>query len=238
MLHVVLVSVSQTVNLLKLSFVRTNANGLLVPSYLTAFLKVSISYLSCIKCLVFFFLITVLIIVSIISDTQQAAYHVVAGVQYRALGAVSNACLPQYKDLLAQYDNILNERLSQRCSAVNVNINVTFVKAMPSLLDENVVKMDFVLAITPAIRQTQLYDLCGSTLNLIFDLSVPYASALIEPLLNVSSIGNQCPPLRAIRSSITRGFTCSVGEVLNMDTNDVPRCREYFVPLIILFFSS
>lgn len=161
-------------------------------------------------------------------DTQQAAYHVVAGVQYRALGAVSNACLPQYKDLLAQYDNILNERLSQRCSAVNVNINVTFVKAMPSLLDENVVKMDFVLAITPAIRQTQLYDLCGSTLNLIFDLSVPYASALIEPVLNVSSIGNQCPPLRAIRSSISRGFTCSVGEVLNMDTNDVPRCCKLF----------
>ncbi|GBP19642.1 Fibropellin-1 [Eumeta japonica] len=157
-------------------------------------------------------------------NTQQAAYHVVAGVQYRALGAVSNACLPQYKDLLAQYDNILNERLSQRCSAVNVNINVTFVKAMPSLVDENVVKMDFILAITPAIRQIQLYDLCGSTLNLIFDLSVPYASALIEPVLNVSSIGNQCPPLRAIRSTISRGFTCSVGEVLNMDTNDVPRC--------------
>ncbi|XP_022825719.1 sushi, von Willebrand factor type A, EGF and pentraxin domain-containing protein 1 isoform X1 [Spodoptera litura] len=157
-------------------------------------------------------------------NTQQAAYHVVSTVQYRALGAVSNACLPKYKDLVAQYDNVLNDRLTQRCSAVNVNINVTFVNVIPTLLDENVVKMDFVLAIIPAVRQTQLYDLCGSTLNLIFDLSVPYASALIEPVLNVSSIGNQCPPLRAIRSSITKGFTCSVGEVLNMDTNDVPRC--------------
>lgn len=175
-----------------------------------------------------------------IADTQQAAYHVIAGVQYRALGAVSNACLPQYKDLLAQYDTILNAKLTERCSAVNVNINVTFVKAMPSLLDENVVKMDFVLAIQPAIRQTQLYDLCGSTLNLIFDLSVPYASALIEPVLNVSSIGNQCPPLRAIRSSISRGFTCSVGEVLNMDTNDVPRCCKYFIKhwISILFLPS
>lgn len=163
-----------------------------------------------------------------VTDTQQAAYHVVSTVQYRALGAVSNACLPQYKDLVAQYDNVLNERLTQRCSAVNVNINVTFVNVIPTLLDENVVKMDFVLAIIPAVRQTQLYDLCGSTLNLIFDLSVPYASALIEPVLNVSSIGNQCPPLRAIRSSITKGFTCSTGEVLNMDTNDVPRCCKYF----------
>lgn len=86
--------------------------------------------------------------------------------------------------------------------------------------------MDFVLVIVPAIRQPKLYDLCGSTLNLIFDLSVPYASVAIEPLLNVSAIGNQCPPLRALKSVINRGFTCSVGEVLNMDTNDVPRCRK------------
>lgn len=86
--------------------------------------------------------------------------------------------------------------------------------------------MDFVLQVVPAIRQTQLYDHCGSTLILIFDLSVPYGGAAIDSLLNVSAIGNQCPPLRALKSSGTRGFTCSVGEVLNMDTNDVPRCRK------------
>lgn len=84
--------------------------------------------------------------------------------------------------------------------------------------------MDFVLVILPAVKQPQLYDLCGSTLNLIFDLSVPHASAVIEPLINVSAIGNQCPPLRALKSSIGRGFTCNVGEVLNMDTSNVPRC--------------
>lgn len=86
--------------------------------------------------------------------------------------------------------------------------------------------MDFILVIVPAQRQPQLYDLCGYTLNLIFDLSVPYASAVIEPLLNVSAIGNQCPPLRALKSSISKGFTCSIGEVLNMNTKDVPRCRK------------
>lgn len=74
------------------------------------------------------------------------------------------------------------------------------------------------------MKQTQLYDLCGSTLNLIFDLSVPYASAVLEPLLNVSSVSNQCPPLRALTSQITRGFACGTGEVLNMETNSVPRC--------------
>lgn len=106
-------------------------------------------------------------------------------------------------------------------------MNVTFLKSLAALVDDNVVKVDFIMAIIPAVRQPQLYDLCGSTLNLIFDLSVPYASAVIEPLLNVSAIGNQCPPLRALKSSITRGFTCNAGEVLNMDTSDVPRCCKY-----------
>lgn len=106
-------------------------------------------------------------------------------------------------------------------------MNVSFIKALPSLVEENVVKIDYILTVVPVVRQPQLYDLCGSTLNLMFDLSVPYASQVIEPLLNVSSIGNLCPPLRALKSSNTRGFTCSVGEVLNMDTNDVPRCCKY-----------
>lgn len=157
-------------------------------------------------------------------NTQQADYHVTATVNYRANGAVSPSCLPQYQELLQQYYGNLNQILSQRCSAVNVNMNVSFIRSVPALLEENVVKVDFILVIIPAIRQPQLYDLCGSTLNLIFDLSVPYASAVIEPLLNVSSIGNQCPPLRALKSSIGRGFQCSVGEVLNMDPNNVPRC--------------
>ncbi|XP_055681349.1 sushi, von Willebrand factor type A, EGF and pentraxin domain-containing protein 1 isoform X2 [Lutzomyia longipalpis] len=157
-------------------------------------------------------------------NTQQADYHVVATMTYRANGVVAPSCLPQYQDLMAQYYGNLNQVLSQRCSAVNVNMNVSFVRSVPTLLEDNMLKIDYILVIIPAVRQPQLYDLCGSTLNLIFDLGVPYASAIIEPLLNVSSIGNQCPPLRGLKSSITRGFTCSVGEVLNMDTNDVPRC--------------
>lgn len=147
---------------------------------------------------------------------------------YRANGAVARACLNQYTDLVSQHYTNLNHILSQRCSAVNVNMNVSFIKSMPSLIEENVIKIDYIVAIVPAVRQPQLYDLCGSTLNLIFDLSVPYASAVIDPLLNIAAIGNQCPPLKALKSSITRGFTCTVGEVLNMDTNDVPRCCKYY----------
>lgn len=157
-------------------------------------------------------------------DTQQADYNVVASVNYRANGAVARACLNQYTELLSQYHNNLNNILSQRCSAVNVNMNVSFVKSVANLVEDNLIKIDFILAIIPIVRQPQLYELCGTTLGLIFDLSVPYASEVIQPLLNVSAIGNQCPPLKALQSTITRGFTCNVGEVLNMDTNDVPRC--------------
>ncbi|XP_073992974.1 sushi, von Willebrand factor type A, EGF and pentraxin domain-containing protein uif isoform X1 [Rhodnius prolixus] len=157
-------------------------------------------------------------------DTQQADYNVIATMTYRANGAVSQSCLPQYTDLMSQYYGQINTILSQRCSAVNVNMNVSFITATPTLLDDNVVKVDFTLVIIPAVKQPQLYDLCGSTLNLIFDLSVPYASAVIDPLLNISAIGNQCPPLKALQSTISRGFTCNIGEVLNMDPNQVPRC--------------
>lgn len=157
-------------------------------------------------------------------NTEQADYHVTATIQYRANGAVSQNCLPQYQELFSQYYPNLNTILSQRCSAINVDMNVSFVRAEPMLLEENVIRMDFVLLINPVVKQPQLYDLCGSTLNLVFDLGVPFASAIIEPLVNVSSIGNQCPPLRGLKSSITRGFSCNAGEVLNMDTNDVPRC--------------
>lgn len=129
-------------------------------------------------------------------NTEQADYHVTAAVTYRANGAVSASCLPQYQEWLQQYYSSLNQVLSSRCSAVNVNMNVSFIRSSSKLLDENVVRLDYVLVVIPAVRQPQVYDICGNLLKLIFDLSVPYASEVIEPLLNVSNIGNQCPPLR------------------------------------------
>lgn len=171
-------------------------------------------------------------------DTQQADYHVTATVNYRANGAVANSCLNQYTELIAQYYSNLNNILSERCSAVNVKMAVSLLNALPSLVKENVVKIDYILNIVPVVRQPQLYDLCGSTLSLMFDLSVPYANAVIEPLLNVSAIGNQCPPLKALNSTNIRGFTCSVGEVLNMDTNDVPRCCKFLFFLNITHYTK
>ncbi|XP_050541159.1 sushi, von Willebrand factor type A, EGF and pentraxin domain-containing protein 1 [Daktulosphaira vitifoliae] len=157
-------------------------------------------------------------------DTQQADYHVIPSITYRANGAVPSLCLGQYVDILSQYYESLNNILTERCSAVKVNMNVSFIDTKPQLLDENLVQVDFVLGVRPEVRQPQLYDFCGSTLNLVFDLSVSYASAAIESLLNISAVANQCPPLKALRSSVSKGFACNIGEVLNMDTNQVPRC--------------
>ena len=75
------------------------------------------------------------------TDTQQADYHVVSSITYRANGAVASPCLAQYADLLAQYYSSLNTVLTQRCSAVNVNMSVTFVDSKPRLIDENVVQV-------------------------------------------------------------------------------------------------
>ncbi|XP_045614794.2 uncharacterized protein uif isoform X1 [Procambarus clarkii] len=158
-------------------------------------------------------------------DTQEASYDVLASVLYRANGAVQPTCLTQYKSLLQQYYESLNGVLSSRCSAaVNVAIDVIFHDTTLNLAQENVVEVQYVVRLTPEVKQKLLYELCGSTLSLIFDLSVPSTSAVIEPILNLSSAGNSCPPMRALSSNVTRGFTCNVGEVLNVDTAVVPRC--------------
>lgn len=74
-------------------------------------------------------------------DTQQADYHVIASITYRANGAVSRTCLPQYQDLMAESYTKINNVLTQRCSGFNVNMNVSFIKSMPFLLEENVLKV-------------------------------------------------------------------------------------------------
>lgn len=74
-------------------------------------------------------------------DTQQADYHIVPSITYRANGAVAPSCLAQYQDLLAHYYTGLNQVLTQRCSAVNVNMNVTFIDNQPKLLEENTVQV-------------------------------------------------------------------------------------------------
>lgn len=46
---------------------------------------------------------------------------------------------------MSQYYTNLNNILTQRCSAVNVNMNVSFVRSVPYLLEENVLKVWIVM---------------------------------------------------------------------------------------------
>lgn len=78
-------------------------------------------------------------------DTEMARYQVASDIKYRANGAVPTSCLPQYTEFLRRGQGNLNTILSQRCSAVNVNMNVSFVNTQATLLEENVVKFTYTL---------------------------------------------------------------------------------------------
>ncbi|CAL4150116.1 unnamed protein product [Meganyctiphanes norvegica] len=158
-------------------------------------------------------------------DTQEASYDVIANIIYRANGAVQPNCLNQYESMLKQFYESLGGVLTSRCSAaLNVAVDVTFHETRLNLEEENMMNLAYVLRLTPDVKQPRLYSLCGSTLGLIFDLSVPSTSQVIEPILKLSSAGNACPPMKAQTANVTQGFTCNVGEVLNTETSGVPRC--------------
>ncbi|XP_013781236.1 uncharacterized protein LOC106465521 [Limulus polyphemus] len=160
-------------------------------------------------------------------DIDQAFYDVVAEVNYRPGGAISQRCLSQYVSYVSTYYTSLNQALSQRCSAINVQMNISFQNTTIQTKTENQLAITYTLRIDPMVHQSLLYNLCGSTLGLIFDLSVPSTSTVIESILtiNAQSVGGQCPGLQATQSTVTQGFLCDKGEVLN-DGKDgkIPRC--------------
>ncbi len=78
---------------------------------------------------------------------------------------------------------------------------------------ESSVDIKYTLMVTPALPQPRVYDHCGQTHDLIFDLSIPATNELIVDLLEVvpsdfieeiaegtrgisQGIQSDCPPLR------------------------------------------
>ncbi|XP_015790438.1 uncharacterized protein LOC107367263 isoform X1 [Tetranychus urticae] len=152
--------------------------------------------------------------------TDEAAYDVAAKIEYRSGGFIPPTCLQQYVNYVASYYNSLNQVLSDRCSAINVQMEIKFFNTTAFVPKDNLnqLTMEYILRIIPAVRQPSLYEICGYTLGVIFDLSVPSTSAILEPILNISAtqVGGTCPGIQALRSSVERGFTCKNGEVLNI----------------------
>ncbi|GAB6028275.1 hypothetical protein CHUAL_002455 [Chamberlinius hualienensis] len=155
---------------------------------------------------------------------RQAAYDVVPKVIYRPFGALSGSCRDAYVAQISKSYASLGSVLSQRCSSINVDMKVDFHNTIVNISSENDISIDFILRVDPAVKQPLIYDLCGSTLGLIFDLTVPGTNIIIESLLNVTAEG-QCPGIQAKHSSISRGFTCNKGEILIKENGQiVPQC--------------
>ena len=62
--------------------------------------------------------------------------------------------LSQYSALIRPFYQALD-----RCSAISVDMNVTFVETEMHLVEDNIAEITYVLSVTPAVSQPQLYDL-------------------------------------------------------------------------------
>lgn len=170
------------------------------------------------------------------SELDDSNYDVNATVQYRSGGFPHESCISVYSNYVAGYFESLNRLLSERCSAMNVEMAIQFFNTtIVKKPNANELSIEYILRIDPVVRRKNLYDLCGTALSLVFDLSVPSTSLIIDPLLNISAqqIGGSCPSLMALKSQVTRGFTCRPGEILlhfnsteDRTNNRIPRCLQ------------
>jgi hypothetical protein len=107
-------------------------------------------------------------------DTTLSTYDVAATISYRANGAISTACQNRYISTVEQYTAAVGSVLTERCTAGsgNVDIQVSFKPTTGQVTGENSVDLTYVMMITPALAQPRVYDICGQTHDLIFDLSL------------------------------------------------------------------
>ena len=162
-------------------------------------------------------------------DTTLSTYAVAATVTYRGNGAIDDSCLASYIEYTKQYEPDISQVLTDRCSAGSggVQISVDFKPTDGKKTSENLLDITYTLMVAPALPLPRVYDLCGQTHDLIFDLQIERTNAIIANLLEIPNIGEICPPLRGIDSEIKRGFVCDEGSVLNNITSrNVPRCLE------------
>ncbi len=162
-------------------------------------------------------------------DTTLSTYDVVSKISYRSEGAVSVFCEREYVGYVEQFNEKLGRIMTDRCSAGSggVDVQVTFKPAEAQKTGENIVDIAYTMMVSPALSQPRVYDLCGQTHDLVFDLSIQRTNELIADLLSLPAPSSNCPALTALSSDVSRGFVCQQGEVLNkIRALDVPRCLE------------
>lgn len=80
---------------------------------------------------------------------------------------------------MSQYYTNLNNILTQRCSAVNVNMNVSFVRSVPYLLEENVLKVWIVM-------ERNLMEIVSKSINMPIYLRWTSSSSSSQLYVNLS----------------------------------------------------
>ena len=111
---------------------------------------------------------------------------------------------------------LIKQVLTERCSAGSggVDIAVDFKATQAKKTSDNLIEMTFTMMISPNQPQPRVYDLCGQTHDLIFDLSITDTNEIISDLISVPSDGGACPAVNYIKSDVSRGFVCPDGEVM------------------------
>ena len=169
------------------------------------------------------------------SPIDDSNYDVTATIEYRSGGFAPASCMDAYEKYVSSFYDRLNEQLSDRCEAATGNkFDVQFLNNSIALKpNTNELSISYVLRINTAQRSRSFFEHCGMTMGIAFDLSASISTQIIDPLLNMSTrqLGDSCPSLLALRSSVERGFTCRPGEILNAlnsteDEKKIPRCLQ------------
>ena len=151
-------------------------------------------------------------------DTRESTYDVVATMTYKSQSAeIPTSCVESYKETVANSFPDLSQVLTGRCSAGGVSIDVNFKPTMVGEVIGNSIELLYTMMVAPSVTQPRIFDLCGQTHDLIFDLSISQTNEVINQLIKVVSADIQCPTLTAVDSEVYRGFACNVGEVLKQD---------------------
>lgn len=122
----------------------------------------------------------------------------------------TNDCLAQYTTSLHAQQLAVEELLSVKCTrTIDVPIAVTSLSSSltPSSTSPLTIQGILKYRINPSHFAPRLFDLCGLTIDTIFDLSVPSTDQQVKNVAKLTGTnGTTCPELDAMESHSERGI--------------------------------
>ena len=130
-------------------------------------------------------------------NTRESTYDVVAKLIYKAQSAeIPTTCIDKYVANVEQQYPSLGQVLTESCSVGGVNVDVNFKPTMVGEINGNTFELIYTMMVDPSISQPRIYELCGQTHSLIYDLTIPSTNEVINSLIKVN-VGEECPTLTA-----------------------------------------